>query len=204
MNYSNLEKASQFLLANVHQVPVDLSTVAFTMSQYMKKPVYVLKRPMIHSIEGIAVEDPHGHTGYFIIINSNHIQTRQRTTLAHEIAEIYLGQLRKETIEKQLLKQDRERESRAFKLARLLLVPSWFLKDAKELYGDNPAKMVKFISDQCRVSLDVACLSVNNVYTEYGYTLYSGKGMLFSYGVSAEMRQKSVLQMGKYMLCGWQ
>lgn len=157
------------------------------------------------SIEGLAVEDPHGYSGYFIIINSNHIRVRQRTTLAHEIAEIHLEQLRKETIDKQLLQQNRKSESRAFKLARLLLVPGWFLRDAKELYGDDPARLVKFIADQCRVSLDVACLRVNNDYPQYGYTLRSDEKnkVLFSYGLNNNMSQESVLSLGKYTLCGW-
>jgi len=203
INFSNLEKSSRYLLQNVHQVPVDLFTVALTVSQYKQKPIHILKRPMRPSIEGLTVEDPHGYSEYFIIINSNHIRVRQRTTLAHEIAEIHLEQLKTGTILNQLMQPNKKNESRAFALAKLLLVPSWFLRDTKELYGDDPAMMVKFISDHCHVSLNVACLRVNNAYPEYGYTLTFGKDTLFSYGVSDSMRQESLLEMGKYMLCGW-
>lgn len=204
MQAEGIENYARFLLRDIDMVPVNLRTVVGTLAEHRKARIKMTRVQMHPAVGGLAIFE----AGTYILgVNSRHNHTRRRTTLAHEIAEVALGQLRKATVYQLLKQRDTKREARAFTLARAILVPDWFAVPAIEAYHDNPAETAKYIADECRVSLDVSCLRVRDFRPDFGFKLYCGKELIFAYGNfgndDRSARQiTSFVKMGNYILVG--
>lgn len=204
MQAEGIENYARFLLRNVDMVPVNLRTVVGTLAEHRKARIKMARVQMHPAVGGLAVFE----AGTYVLgVNSRHNHTRRRTTLAHEIAEVALGQLRKTTVYQLIRQRDTKREARAFRLARAILVPDWFALPAIEADHDNLAGTAKYIADQCRVSLDVACLRIRDFHPDFGFKLYCGNELIFSYGNfnsgdKSAHQIVSFVKMGNYTLVG--
>lgn len=195
----NYEEIAVHLIRGTIRVPIDLISVARSVADQCQAPVKVSEIPMLPYVEGVVSLE----SGiYFVAVNSRHHLTRRRTTLAHELSEIVLGQVRRTTINKLILQPNRKKEARAFRLARAILVPRWFVDASVQIYKNEPPRIITLITECCKVSMDLACLRVKDLYPEYSFSLsYLGK-VVFEYGEDGECGVKTDLNMGKYTLTG--
>lgn len=202
MHIAGVENYARFLLKDIDVVPVNLRTVAGALAKHRKAGIKMARVPMPDSVGGMAIFE----AGTYVLgVNSKHNHTKRRTTLAHEIAEVALGQLRNATVYQLLKQRNTKREARAFRLARAILVPDWFVTSVLEAYHVNPAEMAKFIANKCKVSLDVACLRIRDFNSDYEFELFCKDELLFAYGsngVNSGYQVKTSVKMGDYILVG--
>lgn len=160
-------KAKELLeKSNIRRAPVPIEKLASALNAIVRY------QPFDGEVSGLV----HNQDNQAVIgVNSNHAETRQRFTIAHEIGHLLLHQSERLHVDNQLRSvvsfrdeisslgvDDNEIEANQF-AAELLMPEDFLLRDVRELKSSEPEAAVEELAQKYRVSIQSMAIRLSKL-----------------------------------------